>query len=90
MDLMRRISRALLLGGAGLCFLGALGLVSGYFIFLPNAAIGLLTLAIPVVSGGALLASGAVLGRAAKRREELLDVTQPADRPDAVLPGEVP
>lgn len=71
MDLLRRISRALLLGGAGLCLLGVFGFVSGVFIQLPNAMVGLLTLAVPIASGGVLLASGALLGRAATRRAEL-------------------
>lgn len=81
MELMRRISRVLLLAGAGLCFVGVFGLVSGFFIRLPNAAVGFLTLAIPVATGGALLVSGALLGRAAKRREKLLSASQPAELP---------
>lgn len=71
MGQIRRLSWALRLGGAGVCLVGVFGFVSGFWIQFPSAVEGVMMLSIPIAIGGFLLASGALLGRAATRREEL-------------------
>ncbi len=66
---MRRISNFLLYAGAGICVLGAIGVAGGMWVNLPPHAVRMIAMALPFVLGGALLITGAVIGRATRRAE---------------------
>jgi hypothetical protein len=70
---MRRLANILLAAGFGVCVIGAIGVGTGAWLNLSQAAIRTISLGLPFVVGGLLLVVGAMVGRAAsddaRRRE---------------------
>jgi hypothetical protein len=72
---MRRLSNILLYSGAAACAVGALGLAVGFWVNLSAHAVMLIAKSLPFIVGGALLATGAAVGRIA-RRDRGMDRTE--------------
>ena len=68
---MKRIGMLLMLGGTALWLLAFVAWFSGVWISLSPAAAKLYTLILLTLTGGILLAAGAVVSRAQRRRPDL-------------------
>ena len=89
---MRKLAALIGIAGVGVWTLGIVAWISGVWVTMPPDEVKVLVLATAVLSGAALVVTGAVVGRAATRienrkleetrmRHELPDL--PFDRPNA-------
>lgn len=60
---MRRFGAALIAGGAAVWIVGVVAWVSGVWVTLPPDTVRILVLSLVAVSGGSLVAAGALIGR---------------------------
>jgi hypothetical protein len=60
---MKRLGNALIAGGAAVWTVGVVAWISGVWVTLPPDAVRVLVLSLVAVSGGSLVAAGALVGR---------------------------